>query len=145
MKRKRTLLMCAMCGLLAAMAVGPAAGWPAMGPPSSALVRTAFTWDDDAPADQRWISEDNWDRDSGYPDGANDDADFPWNASGAWTVDLVGAWKTIDALTIEGSVDFEGYSRALNPTRITAASLLIAPTQGDIEITASGTAEVEVE
>ncbi len=142
MKCKRTLLMCAICGLLAAIAVGPAAGWPAMGPPSSALVRTAFTWDDGAPADQRWMSEDNWDRDSGYPDGANDNADFP---SGAWTVDLVGAWKTIRNLTIEGSVDFEGYSRALNPTRITARSLLIAPTQGDVEITASGTAEIVVE
>ena len=40
---------------------GTAGGSPAMEPPRSACLRTAFTWDDGASANQSWDFEYNWD------------------------------------------------------------------------------------
>lgn len=127
MKRKRTLLVCAMCGLLAAMAVGTAGGSAAMAPTNNVAVLTAFSWDDDESTNQSWSFAANWDVGSGYPDGNDDDALIPCDVSDLeyWSIELVDA--AIRDLDIEKSVVFSGASTQLSVEGV----LTIEPCSGD--------------
>ena len=104
----------------------------------------AFTWTG-ADSGIRWDSGCNWhpapscsDVDP-YPDDTGDNATFPWNSGVAWACDLVG--EDIGNLTLEGNVDFD---TAGGTVTLGLAKLTIAPTQGDVEITVSGTTIITV-
>jgi hypothetical protein len=63
-----------------------------------------FTWTgQDIPAG--WDSVGNWDLQSGYPDGTDDNAIFPDNGGTPWDVILID--EEIGDLTIEESVNFD--------------------------------------
>ena len=130
---KKLLCRQSLLGILAAAACAAA--------PAS-FMRDAFTWTGVAAAggNAAWSAHCNWHPgpfclDPGvYPDDPDDDATFPWNASGAWDCDLIA--EDIGDLTIEGSVDFD--NPEITTVTLGVASLTIAPTQGDVEITVSG-------
>ena len=112
---------------------------------SLGLVRAEFTWyGTDLTAN--WVAGCNWHDNpvcqfsDPFPDDTDDNATFPWHASGAWDCKL--GTEEIGDLTLEGSVDFDtaGGTVTLNVTR-----LIITPTSGDIEITMTGTAKIEVD
>ena len=78
-----------------------------------------------------------------YPDGTDDNALFPWNAAGAWAVDLIE--ESIGDLTIEGNVDFNVQVDPNLPFTLTVTRLKIEPTTGNIEITMSDGGVIAVE
>lgn len=128
--------------LLAATALSALAG---------AVLAAEFTWTGGGVV-TAWINGCNWHTGGPcglpgvFPDDTGDNATFPWNGSGAWPVDLVVV--SINDLTIAGSVDFESYDPpgvpGTNPVPLTVNSLLIAPTEGDIEITIGDRAQIIV-
>jgi hypothetical protein len=106
------------------------------------FMRANFTWDGGGTTDS-FSDGCNWgaaDPCGPYPDDTGDDATFPWKTTGAWACDLTS--EQIRDMTIEGSVYFDdgGDDVELSVTR-----LYIEPTEGDIEITVSGTTQIVVD
>lgn len=101
-----------------------------------------FTWigqgaDDDFDTAQNWAAVTI--PTPPYPDGTDDNALFPWKASGGWPCNLIN--ESIGDITIRGSVDFD---TAFGTVTLSATSLKIEPTSGDVEITMNGTAQITV-
>ena len=116
---------------------------------AAGMMRAEFTWTGAGVGDSysehcNWHPPTSCSLSAPFPDDPNDNAAFPWNGSGAWTVDLYSTLVSIGTLTLEGSTDFVVVGDTNQPTRITAATLLIVPAQGDIEITSDGIAEIKV-
>ncbi len=130
--------------LLGILAVAACAAAPA------GLMLDDLTWSGNGgPTNRSWSWPCNWAHriclpNGPIPDEADDKATFPWNGSGAWTVDLFEVEVSINSLTIDGSVDFLVVPDVPNPFRITTDTLWITPTTGDIEITMTGDAEIKV-
>lgn len=101
----------------------------------AATLGASYVWTQGGTSDY-WSDCGNWIASSSppcYPDGASADAVFPWNGSSAWTCDLSGA--SIDALTIEGSVDF-GTDDAT--VELVDQQFVIDAQDGDITVTLTG-------
>ena len=108
----------------------------------------AFTWNGAEVGGSLFSDSCNWGGDPilcplEWPDGPNDDATFPWNASGPWPVDLITV--EIRDLTIEGNVDFNVQDDPNLPFTLTVTRLKIEPTSAAIEITMGDGGAIEVE
>lgn len=72
------------------------------------VLATDFVWDDGGSANA-WSDEDNWEGNSGFPDGTADTATFPANSGTKWTVTQEA--QDVDSygdVTIKENVDFDG-------------------------------------
>ncbi len=142
-KLRIAAMIAALAGLSLAISAMPGA---TAAPPAASLMRAEFTWSGDGgPTNTLWDWPCNWvhficAENGPYPDGINDTATFPWKTTGAWDCDLIT--EEIGNLTIAGNVDFDTDGGAVT---LNAAKLIISPTTGDIEITMTGTAKIEVD
>jgi hypothetical protein len=102
---------------------------------AASALGASYVWNGGGSSDY-WSDCGNWIATSSppcYPTGASADAIFPWNASGAWTCDLSGA--SIDALTINGSVDFATDDATIE---LVDQQLVIDAQDGDVTVTLTG-------
>ncbi len=102
-----------------------AAAWLAIG--------ATFVWTD-AGSGHNWATPANWNLNSGYPDGTDDNAVFPPNGGTPWLVTLIG--EEIGTLTIEENLT-TGFVFTV-PTILTVNEFIIDASEGDVDVTISG-------
>jgi hypothetical protein len=104
-----------------------AAAWMALG--------ATFVWND-AGSGHGWSTPANWNLNSGYPDGTDDDAVFPANGATPWAVNLIP--KQIGHLTVKETTAFGVGLSPQDPTILSVASFTIEGADGDVVVTING-------
>lgn len=84
-----------------------------------------------------WATPANWNLNSGYPDGTNDTAEFPYNSGTPWTCTLIG--EQIGAMTIKESTTFDAPPfNGPQPPIMSVSELTIDGSSGAVEVTVTG-------